>query len=96
MTQTSPIMTKRMTFEEFREFMWETDKGKVVDSMIAVEVGLETYLTWWEAHLDFYESLGETHEEHDIILDFLVGTAELLNMTEASDDIDKVLGVAHE
>ena len=90
-------MTNRMTFDEFREFMWETPKGQVVDSLIAVEAGLEKYMTWWEAHLDFYESLGETHEEHDVILDFLIGAAELLDMTEASDDIDKVLGVhAHD
>ena len=97
MTITAPIMDTRMTFEAFREFMWETPKGQVVDSMIALEVGLETYKTWWEAHNDFYETLGENLEEHDMILDFLVGTAELLDLASASDDIDKVLGAhAHE
>ena len=97
MTNTAATMAARMTFSEFREFMWETPKGQVVDSLIATEVGLEVYSTWWEAHLDFYETLGETHEEHDVILDFLVGTAELLDLAEASDDIDKVLGAhAHD
>ena len=96
MTQTTTTMSNRMTFEEFRQFMWETDKGKVVDSLISIEVGLEAYMTWWEAHLDFYETLGETHEEHDVILDFLMGTAELLDMADIADDIDKVLGAAHE
>ena len=96
MTKTTPIMADRMTFDEFRQFMWETEKGQVVDSLIAVEVGIETYETWWEAHLDFYESLGETHQEHDVVLDFLIGAAELLDMASASDDIDKVLGAAHE
>ena len=97
MTTKAPTMAARMTFEEFREFMHETPKGQVVDSLIAVEAGLDVYRTWWEAHLDFYESLGETHEEHDLVLDFLIGTAELLDLASISDDIDKVLGAhAHE
>ena len=97
MSHTSTTMAKRMTFEEFREFMHETNKGKVVDSLIAVEVGLTTYNAWWDAHNDFYASLGETHEEHDVILEFLMGTAELLDLASMADDIDKVLGAhAHE
>ena len=94
MTDTNVTMTKRMTFQEFRDFMWETDKGRVVDSLIAVEAGLEAYETWWEAHLDFYETLKETHEEHTVILDFLIGTAELLDLADASDEIEKVLGAS--
>jgi hypothetical protein len=85
-------MTERMTFQEFRNFMWETPKGQVVDSLIAVEVGLLDYETWWTAHLDVLEHLGETHEDHDIIFEFLIGIAEQINLGEISDDIDKVLG----
>lgn len=90
-------MAQRMTFQELRDFMWETAKGQVVDSLIAVEIGLLDYETFWEAHLDFYDSLKETHKEDDLILDFLVAIAEFLDMTEAATDIDKVLGArAHD
>ena len=81
-----------MTFQEFREFMWETPKGQVVDSFIAVEAGVLDYETWWTAHLDVLEHLGETHEPEDIIFEFLIGVAEHVNMADASDDVDKVLG----
>jgi hypothetical protein len=90
-------MTNRMTFQEFRDFMWESDKGKVVDSLIATEVGLLDYETWWQAHLDVSEHLGETSSQDDFIFEFLIGVAELISMADASEDIDKVLGArAHD
>ncbi len=87
-------MTNRMTFAEFREFMWDTDKGKVVDSLIACEIGLLDYETYWEAHLDFLEAMKESHEQNDVILEFLVAVAEMIDLADASDDIDKILGAA--
>ena len=95
--QDMKTMTNRMTFQEFRDFMWESDKGKVVDSLIATEVGLLDYETWWQAHLDVSEHLGETSSQDDFIFEFLVGVAELISMADASEDIDKVLGArAHD
>ena len=77
--------------------MHETPKGQVVDSLIAVEVGILDYETFWEAHLDFLESMKESHDQNDVILEFLVAMAEMIDLAEASDDIDKVLGAhAHE
>ena len=90
-------MTNRMTFEEFRQFMWESPKGQVVDSLIATEVGLLDYETWWTAHLDVLDHLGETNDQDSIIFEFLIGVAEIIDLADASDDIDKVLGAhAHE
>ncbi len=86
------MTSQRMTFEEFRAFMWETPKGQVVDSLIAIEVGIQDYYTFWEAHLDFLETMQESHEQNDVILEFLVAVAEMIDLAEASDDIDKVLG----
>ncbi len=82
-----------MTFEELRAFMWETPKGQVVDSLIAVEVGVDTYETWWQAHLDATEASGGFSDETDAILEFLVEVADLIDLGDAADDIDKVLGV---
>ena len=86
------MTSTRMTFDEFRAFMWETDKGKVVDSLIAIECGIQDYETYWEAHLDFLETMKESHEQNDVILEFLVAVAEMIDLAEASDDIDKILG----
>lgn len=92
-----PNMTAKMTFDEFREFMWESPKGQVVDSLIATEVGLLDYETWWQAHLDVSEHLGLTSTQDDLIFEFLIGVAEIINLADASEDIDKILGAhAHE
>ena len=97
MSRTTATMAERMTFDEFRAFMWETPKGQVVDSLIATEIGVLDYMAYWDAHNDFYESIGETLEEHDVVLDFLIAIAETLDLASASDDIDKVLGAhAHD
>ena len=85
-------MTKRMTFQEFRAFMWESPKGQVVDSLIATEVGLLDYETWWQAHLDVSEHLGDTSSQDDFIFEFLIGVADMIDLADASEDIDKILG----
>ena len=87
-----------MTFEDLRAFMWESPKGQVVDSLIATEIGLQDYETFWQAHCDFMmESIEDGYDESDIVLDFLVEIADLIDLAEASEDIDKILGVhAHE
>ena len=82
-----------MTFEELRAFMWETPKGQVVDSLIAVEVGIDHYEAWWQAHLDYILNSNDPQEERDVVLEFLVEVADLIDLGDAADDIDKVLGV---
>lgn len=46
------------SFEELRSFLHESDKGQVFDSLIAVELGVEVYETFWQAHCDMTEGLG--------------------------------------
>ena len=58
---------KMTSFEELRSFLHESDKGQVFDSLIAVELGLETYETFWQAHNDMSEGL--TFEE--LVVGFL-------------------------
>ena len=86
-----------MTFEDLRAFMWESPKGQVVDSLIAVEIGLDHYAAFWQAHCDIAAEQSHDYEEHDLVLDFLVEIADMIDLAEASEDIDKVLGAhAHE
>ena len=53
-----PNAVKTMTsFEELRAFLHESDKGAVFDSLIAVELGLDYYETFWQAHCDMNDDL---------------------------------------
>lgn len=45
------------TFDELRSFLHESDKGAVFDSLIAVELGLDVYEAYWDAHRDCNENL---------------------------------------
>ena len=52
------IANETMTsFEELRSFLHESDKGRIFDSLIAVELGLDHYETYWIAHCDQNPSL---------------------------------------
>lgn len=62
------------SFEELRSFLHESDKGQVFDSLIAVELGLETYETFWQAHNDMNEGL--TFEE--LVVGFLTDIYEYI------------------
>ena len=62
------------SFQELRSFLHESDKGQVFDSLIAVELGLETYETFWQAHIDMYEGL--TFEE--LVVGFLTDIYEMI------------------
>ena len=62
------------SFEELRSFLHESDKGRVFDSLIAVELGLETYETFWQAHNDMSEGL--TFEE--LVVGFLTDIYEYI------------------
>jgi len=55
------------SFEELRSFLHESDKGQVFDSLIAVELGLDHYETFWQAHCDM--NTNTTFE--DLVVQFL-------------------------
>ena len=74
-----------MIFEELRSFICESDRGRVFDSLIAVELGLDEYQCAWTAHCDM-NPLGE---ENDIIVAFLVDVADYIGV--ADSDFEKVL-----
>jgi hypothetical protein len=65
---------KMTSFEELRSFLHESDKGQVFDSLIAVELGLETYETFWQAHNDMNE--GKSFE--DLVVSFLTDIYEYI------------------
>jgi hypothetical protein len=83
-------MMTRLTFEELRAFLASTDKGKIVDSLIAVELGLQDYTTLWEAHCDLQETLPHPDSPDSFVVSFLIEMAEYLDFHEV--DFDKILG----
>ena len=74
-----------MIFEELRSFICESDRGRVFDSLIAVELGLDEYECAWNAHCD----MNPHGDENDIIVAFLVDVADYIGV--ADSDFEKVL-----
>ena len=74
-----------MNFEELRSFLCESDRGRVFDSLIAVEIGLENYECAWDAHRD----MNPHAETNDIIVEFLVDIGDYIGVGDA--DFEKVL-----
>ena len=74
-----------MNFEQLRSFLCESDRGKVFDSLIAVELGLDEYQAAWDAISDMNPNV----ETNDIIVEFLVDLGDYIGIGEA--DFDKVL-----
>ena len=66
--------TKMTSFEELRSFLHESDKGQVFDSLIAVELGLDVYETFWQAHQD----MGEGMNFEDLVVGFLTDIYEYI------------------
>lgn len=66
------VMTS--TFEELRSFLQESDKGQVFDSLIAVELGLDVYETYWQAHTDMNEGMNF----EDLVVGFLIDIYEMI------------------
>ena len=85
------VMT-RLTFEELRETMAMTNEGQVLDSFIAVEIGLSDYEACWDAHNDVYQELGTESNEETIITLFLTEVYDMLDVEEES--FEKVLGAS--
>ena len=76
------------SFEELRAFLHESDKGRVFDSLIAVELGLEVYETFWQAHKDMSEGMNF----EDLVVGFLIDIYEYIG--DGTDIEDLVSSVA--
>jgi hypothetical protein len=66
--------TMTSTFEELRLFLRESDKGSVFDSLIAVELGLDHYETYWAAHVDMSPDL----DFESLVVGFLTDIYEMI------------------
>lgn len=87
-------MANYMNFEEMRALVQESDRGKVMDSLICVEVGLESYKAWWDAHNDIREEVSEKEaEDGEVLLTFLMDMGEIIDF--ASVDFDRVMESAN-
>ena len=75
-----------MKFQELREFLWESERGQVFDSLVCVELGLEEYSVAWQAHLDMKD---DDENVNAVIVRFLVDVADYLEVN--NEDFDKVL-----
>ena len=51
-----------MNLQDLRNFLCESEKGQVFDSLLCVELGLEEYGAFWDAHQDM--NPGESFEDH--------------------------------
>jgi len=74
-----------MNFEELRSFLCESSRGRVFDSLIAVELGLDEYQAAWNAICD----MNPNAETNDIIVEFLVDVGDYIGVGDA--DFEKVL-----
>lgn len=74
-----------MNFEELRSFLCESARGRVFDSLIAVELGLDEYQAAWNAICD----MNPNAETNDIIVEFLVDVGDYIGVGDA--DFEKVL-----
>jgi hypothetical protein len=75
--------TMTSTFKELRLFLRESPKGAVFDSLIAVELGLDQYETFWAAHCDMYEGL----IFEDLVIGFLTDIYEMIGDGADIDDL---------
>ena len=83
---------KRFSFEEMRAFICESEKGQLVDSLIAVEIGLQDYETLWAAHCDLQAVIPHPDAPDSYVVSFLIEMAEFLDFHEV--DFDKILGAS--
>lgn len=86
-------MKEKFTLEELRSFLQQADKGQILDSFFAVELGLDVYAAYWDAHQDSLQLEPGLRTLEFVSLPFLV---EMGIMTEAeSIDFEKIIGAPH-
>lgn len=76
-----------MDFEELRSFLQETTQGRVFDSLICVELGLEEYYAAWDAHCDM-AALDMEDDQQAVVVGFLADIAEYIGV---DSDFEKAL-----
>lgn len=74
----------KISFTELRNFICETNKGKVLDSLICVELGLDHYETFFQAHHD----INPEASFEELVLSFLPDVYEYIGY---QDDIENLL-----
>ena len=79
-----------MNLREFREFICETPKGQVFDSLVAVELGLEEYEAAWDAHV----AMGEGEPFEDVVIQFLMELHDYIGFD--GEELEKVATAAYE
>jgi hypothetical protein len=67
-----------LTFDELRTFLHESTQGRVFDSLICVEIGLDEYNAAWDAHVD----MSEADDFHDVIVAFLSDVADYIGVSD--------------
>lgn len=75
-----------MTFDNLRSFLQESTQGRVFDSLICVELGLEEYSCAWQAHKDMNE---KADNFEDVVVTFLSDVADHIGVADC--DFDKAL-----
>ena len=79
-----------MNLREFREFICETPKGQVFDSLVAVELGLDEYEAAWDAHAE----MGEGEPFEDVVIQFLMELHDYIGFD--GEELEKVATAAYE
>ena len=82
----------RPSFTDLREVMSMSHEGQVLDSFIAVEIGLPDYEACWDAHLDVYADAEVVTTDESIITMFLTEVYDMLDIEE--DAFERVLGAS--
>ena len=81
-----------LTFKDLRTAMGRTEEGQVLDSFIAVEIGLLDYEACWDAHCDVYDAAGVEPEIDTLVSLFLTEVYDMLDIEE--DAFERVLGAS--
>ena len=84
-------MKKKFSLEELRAFLHEADKGQILDSLFAVELGLDQYAAFWDAHQDSNDNGHDTIEM--VSLHFLIEMGIMCQVEQI--DFDKMVGAQH-
>jgi len=79
----------RLSFNELREAMHMSEEGQVLDSFIAVEIGLSDFQACWDAHCDVYDSIDDAPSEDMLVSLFLHGLYDMLEID--GDLLERVL-----
>ena len=79
-----------MTLKDLREFICDSERGQIFDSLVCVELGLEEYDAFWAAHQDMNNGMAF----EDSVVKFLMDLHDYIGFS--ADDIENVLVTANE